>query len=262
MKLDLMSDLHLEFFHRFDEVEFRRYWIRVMASQTADVLLLAGDLSVDLGREEPRVEWLFAEMARRWPIVSAVLGNHDYWSQSRPYTAMKAAAAARYPMVTFLENEWLDLGDARLFGATWWTRIAPADELFLEDYMKDYEKTIAPEGECFGAATTSALHEASRAALRCGLQESDRPVVVLTHHAPSFESSPRPVERSSAGFCSADEDLMLDFPQIRLWCHGHLHSPSDYVRNGTRVRCRPHGYVDWERKRGEAYSPAAIEVAL
>ncbi len=260
MKLDLMSDIHLEFFHRFDEGAFRRYWTKVMDAQTADVLLLAGDLSSDLGREEPRAEWLFTEMARRWQVVASVLGNHDYWSRSCPYAAVKAAAAARYPMVVFLENEWLDFGDVRLFGATWWTRIAPSDEFFLEGFMKDYEKTIAPEGERFGAATTSALHEKSRAALRSGLQENGRPTVVLTHHAPSFESSPRPAERSSTGFCSADDDLMLDFPQIRLWCHGHLHSPSDYARNETRVCCRPHGYVDWERKRGEAYSPASIEL--
>ncbi len=262
MKLDLVSDLHLEFFHhRFTDEAFRDYWTRVMDAQSADVLLMAGDLSADLGRESWHAEWLFTEAARRWQKVIAVLGNHDYWSEVRPYSDMKRAAAARHPQVTFLENEWLDLGDARLFGATWWSRIAPADELFMEGYMKDYEKTIAPEGERFGAALTTALHEKSRAALLAGLEESDRPVVVLTHHAPSFESCPRAFDRSNTGFCSADDDLMLDHSQIRLWCHGHLHNPSDYVRGDARVLCRPHGYVDWERKRGEAYSPASAEVA-
>jgi hypothetical protein len=40
----------------------------------------------------------------------------------------------------------------------------------------------------------------------------------------------------TAGFCNAMDELL---PRARLWLHGHLHAPSDYLAQGVHGDGRP-----------------------
>jgi hypothetical protein len=66
--------------------------------------------------------------------------------------------------------------------------------------------------------------------------------VVVTHFAPSLASAdPRyGLTPGTAGFCNHLDELL---PLASLWLHGHLHCPSDYVRDGCRVLANPLGYL-------------------
>jgi hypothetical protein len=64
----------------------------------------------------------------------------------------------------------------------------------------------------------------------------------------------------NGGYCSNLEEFILDHPQIRLWTHGHMHDPSDYMIGETRVVCNPRGYVGYERNPNETYLAAVIEI--
>ena len=44
----------------------------------------------------------------------------------------------------------------------------------------------------------------------------------------------------TAGFCNALDTLL---PKAKLWLHGHLHAPSQYVSQGCRVVANPLGYA-------------------
>jgi hypothetical protein len=79
--------------------------------------------------------------------------------------------------------------------------------------------------------------------LRAALaQPFEGQTVVITHFAPSLQSAdPRyGLTPGTAGFCNALDELLA---QAQLWLHGHLHCPSDYVKNGCRVRANPLGYA-------------------
>jgi hypothetical protein len=41
-------------------------------------------------------------------------------------------------------------------------------------------------------------------------------------------------------------EFILDRPQIRLFCHGHMHTKSSYYIGTTRVECNPRGYIGHE----------------
>ena len=73
---------------------------------------------------------------------------------------------------------------------------------------------------------------------------SHKPIIIMTHHAPS----PYSISPSYAGsmlnpaFASNLNQFILENPQIRLWCHGHVHDNFDYILGKTRVVCCPFGY--------------------
>lgn len=75
----------------------------------------------------------------------------------------------------------------------------------------------------------------------------DKKIVVVTHHAPS-EQSISVVYRNdilNPAFASNLENFILDRPNIKLWCHGHIHSASDYKIGECRVICNPRGYAKY-----------------
>lgn len=78
-----------------------------------------------------------------------------------------------------------------------------------------------------------------------------KPIVIVTHHAPSPYSISHEYEGSmlNPAFASNLNKYIVEHPEIRLWCHGHCHNISDYILGETRVVCCPFGYNnenDWE----------------
>jgi hypothetical protein len=54
----------------------------------------------------------------------------------------------------------------------------------------------------------------------------------------------------NGGYMSRLDEFIMNHPNIRLWTHGHMHNPSDYLIDGTRVVCNPRGYVPYEAGNG------------
>lgn len=83
------------------------------------------------------------------------------------------------------------------------------------------------------------------------MEYSHKPIVVVTHHAPSPYSISSKYTGSmlNPAFVSDLNKYIVEHPEIRLWCHGHLHDPVDYILGETRVVCCPFGYNNennWE----------------
>ena len=72
----------------------------------------------------------------------------------------------------------------------------------------------------------------------------DKPIVIMTHHAPSPYSISEEYKGSmlNAAFASNLNKFIIKHPQIRLWVHGHIHTPTDYILGETRIACCPFGY--------------------
>lgn len=77
-------------------------------------------------------------------------------------------------------------------------------------------------------------------------ENNRKPIVIVTHHCPlpfciseKYKNSPL-----SAAFASDMRDFIKQFPEIRLWCSGHVHDPYDFIYNETRFVCEPWGYFN------------------
>jgi hypothetical protein len=96
-------------------------------------------------------------------------------------------------------------------------------------------------------AHTMHRHQRTVAYLKTVLADrKDNKVVVVGHHAPTLNSiheKYRNDQLMNGGYASDLSELILDNPQIKLWTHGHMHDPFDYMVGETRVVCNPRGYA-------------------
>lgn len=82
-------------------------------------------------------------------------------------------------------------------------------------------------------------------------KRSKQRMLVLTHHAPTFQNSSAPAyEHSPIGsaFCTSLEHMMdwggsSDFSTICAWAFGHTHWVCDHKLHGVRIVSNQHGYA-------------------
>lgn len=237
MRLQLVSDLHLEFLARTFPGE-----CTVKPASGADALVLAGDIAK--GAQA-------IELFRKWPVpVIYLAGNHEAYGGVWHEAIEQCKAESEGTPVHFLERRVLDFGEVRILGCTLWTDYRlyagqPQAELMAhaEERLNDHRLIRLSDGSLFSASDALREHELSRAWLT---DELARPyggkTVVVTHHAPHMLSvHPRYSGDSlNAAFASDMTELMGG---VNLWLHGHVHDSFDYEVGQCRVVANPRGYA-------------------
>jgi len=274
MNIQLLSDLHLETHPHFAPQPAPGADVLVLAGdigsyQTGSMLLDHQDADFGLARFSP---------LNGWPTpVLFVPGNHEYdnldWDEA--HTRLQETCVRLG--ITWLEREVVILQGVRFVGTTLWAdfdALGPLAGKGIPNPLVDkipahfshpnsqYTRQLKARDKAFRAANFYLrktggtrggepwLAEPLREqALLCQSWLShalsapfDGPTVVVTHFAPSLLSAdPRYGHTpGTAGFCNALDALL---PQARLWLHGHLHCPKDYIHNGCRVVANPLGYA-------------------
>jgi predicted phosphodiesterase len=83
---------------------------------------------------------------------------------------------------------------------------------------------------------------------------TEKPLVVITHHMPSFKLIDKEYEKFASlntGFAT-ELDHMIRYP-VSYWVFGHTHKPNNTTIDGVQLLCNPHGYPK-ERYSKAAYS--------
>jgi len=249
MKIAYMSDLHLEFGNNFLPKN----------KEKADILVLAGDiiLAYDLVDQNPKrkkfYDKFFDRVSKEYPHVLIIGGNHELyrWREKElvnhgSYIDVIKDYLSKYDNIRFLENEYVEFGDTRFFGATLWTDFGNANPLVMQQaagQMNDYKWLYSPEN-------TLVWHRESMHTLEKALDH--KKVIVISHTAPSYLSVHERFKGDPMNAAYATElfDFISDRPQIKLWFHGHMHHNNDYMIGSTRILCNPFGYHGLEKNRG------------
>lgn len=228
MKLKIISDLHLEF------SEF------TIPYDKEDILIIAGDLSPCYEQAlKPIYEYLDKN---KETSVIIVLGNHDYYENDIENTCEKWKSLSNDRMFV-LQDESIVVNKIRFYGATMWTNMKGGNQLIMKEcskYINDFKKIYN-----FTPDTFCELHELSRQKLEQTLEESIEPVIVITHHLPSYKSITYKWKNCSVidSFASTDIDTLIHNQKVAIWIHGHTHDSLDYYDSNTRVVCNPRGYT-------------------
>lgn len=255
MKIQLLSDLHLEVHPHFKPVP----------APGAEVLVLAGDIgSYQKGSLLPDGDFGLARFSplHGWPTpVFFLPGNHEYDMLDFDLAHARLRETCERLGMVWLEREVVLLQGVRFIGTTLWTdfdALGPAEG----QAGATIGQQLAAREKAFRAAnyylrTTGGTRagqpmlaqQVREQALVCRewLQQAlsvryDGTTVVVTHFAPSLRSAdPRyGLTPGTAGFCNA-WDAMLAHADV--WLHGHLHAPSDYMHGDCHVAANPMGYA-------------------
>ncbi|MBD2750404.1 metallophosphoesterase [Microvirga sp. BT688] len=221
-RIALISDLHLE--ERKDQLllgappgMFRVYGSLSLPRETdADVMVIAGDTHPDPEVRSQVLARIEDELAL--PVIH-VNGNHDYYGGSFPKDL----------------GDLITMGGIRFAVATLWTYLDDAGRREVSrfpDFVKIHGVTVDKWNDLHLAQLTF-LEQAS----------AD---VIVSHHAP-FPGSIHPDFQGDAlnAFFVNNLDPKR-FCKTRLWIHGHVHTPFDYLvqaeNHQMRVVCNPLGY--------------------
>jgi Icc-related predicted phosphoesterase len=266
MKLHIINDLHIDMDPEFAPV-----------LPGGEVLVLAGDLCEARrlkmwdddhnGVFEGKIErlpkhdkdrinkWIATEFAK-YDHVIYVMGNHEFYN----FTFNKTLAHIKDNMpanVHVLEKNSFELDGVLFVGATMWTDCHNGDPLTMHAVkygMNDFEvirvRRFNDDYVRFTVQDAMADHLKAKQYFETIFQNPlnlEKKIVVVTHHAPTHMSIDDRYAHDyllNGGYYSKLDDLILDNPAIKLWCHGHTHMAKDYmVGDHTRVICNPRGYV-------------------
>lgn len=258
-KVFYMSDLHLDHhIHKHRNATAEDYLLQSThmlptMNTTDDILILAGDIWTGY-------KWVvwdnwswIKEVASRFYKVVVCHGNHCYWNESiglLTESVNKHLAEGGVSNVVVLDNSaWGNIDTNTLFvGGTLWTdmdrenplAVSNAHSTMVSDFRlirdKDYRKISPQKWLSEHYRTKDYIHHVVK-------NTSDKNVVVVTHHAPTFASChPRWAMSGANGYyASSLEGIMYDSP-VTHWVHGHVHDVCNYVVDKTAVLCNPYGY--------------------
>jgi len=233
MRVHVLSDLHIEF-GPFE-----------LPAVDADLLILAGDTHTKLNG----MRW--ARTAAPEIPVLYLLGNHEYYGAKLPRLVEKLKEEAEGSNVQILEEDSVEIGGFRFFGATLWTDMALQGDPYAGSIeamqMNDYKKVRqSPSYRKLRPADTRSHHLSTLISLKAFAAAGDpNRSVVITHHAPSARSLPekRRSELISCAYASHLDELVEELDPL-LWIHRHIHHSQDYMIGRTRVIANPRAYVD------------------
>ena len=258
MKIRIISDLHID-------VNIG-YPFRLTDTDTFTVI--CGDIGAYFNKTS---RWL----NRYIKNGVFVAGNHIVYNESKhSLQYFLHQYEKHYPLdanLSFLNNSYKVIDDVVFVGGTLWTDYKVLDKNNPDLYM--WYATRSLNDYRFGKINTSLCIEKERPEDLRHLHPEDcvemfketlstidkvcalfpnKKIVVVTHHAPSAKSVPLMYLNSESTPCYASslEDFILDRPNIKLWCHGHIHTFCDYKIGDCRIICNPRGYAKYSEKSG------------
>jgi len=228
VKLQLVSDLHLDFCD---------YTIPDVG---ADVLVIAGDVL-----EGYNLSMLYYENLHKRlniPIV-VVPGNHEFYHTDYTVDIHKwQNFKAEGIIILHIGNHWDYMG-YRFLGDTMWTNVQeqPVNEFYIGKYINDFTQI-----KNMDTHKMSVLSTLNKLVLFDTIQHSTLPVIVVTHHAPTYRSIDEKYlgDELNAAFANKFDSDIEKSTNIKLWAHGHVHNTNDYMVGNTRVVSNPKGYND------------------
>jgi predicted phosphohydrolase len=256
--INLISDLHLDI-------------SGYQALLGGDVLIIAGDVCEAKNATKefhstkllhmlpgsfPCADFFKFECAK-YKKVFYVLGNHEHYNGK--FWKTKTDLEKIMPdNVTILENQCEEYEGVLFVGATLWTDLNRGDwhtAYQLKHNMNDFHviQNYYAENDRYGKLIpeyTAGIHFKTVEYFKTVLEQNrDKPVVVITHHAPSFASVNAKYKGDTlmnGGYASELGEFILDHPNIKYFFHGHMHDPVDYMIGSTRIVANPRGYVGHE----------------
>ena len=227
--LQYISDIHLEYRHTFPKIPIR-----------GTNLALLGDIGNPF---KNNYKEFLKYTSDNWNEVFIVTGNHEYWQEKYNMDEVDNEIkniTTKFNNVTFLNNNKFDLDNYTVLGTTLWSKIQQIPKKTIGDdlYIKYQNRQI-------NFQDLNKFHYDSVEWLEKNIKESTKPVIVLTHHLPSYKLI---VDKFKVGSFApfqdrfaSDLDHLITNP-VKFWLCGHSHSTNEMKINGVFCAINAFGY--------------------
>lgn len=275
MKVSYVSDLHLEHWFSYGDPVLENYTDSFSNKENSDVLILAGDILIaeavirfpfndNNNFTDSKYEYLsrrFQEFMTyvnsKYEKIMYVMGNHEYYGAKyhKVYNALNNSFnAISNGDIYILDNATEVYGGVAFIGSTLWTDMArgsPLQMMHAKSYMNDYHTiTYKPHNSYrkLDPLDTIKFHNKAKEFItqQVAFFNSTKKfkVVVVTHHAPSWQSVNERFRLSdlNGAYVSDLDSIILDFENVDYWIHGHLHDSVNYTIGKTNIISNPVGY--------------------
>lgn len=204
----------------------------------AKVLILAGDIIVPIKvRLHEEYFAFFKEMCDKFEYVLYVPGNHEYYgAYMNVMDNFLFHNVGHIPdNLLYLQSKEVLIDDITFAGSTLWTDYFKQSPFSMQRARGFSDHIMIKD---FSPEEAVAKHERTKAFF-----ERTKAQVFISHHAPCGGSvNPKWAGHPDNGsFYSSLDKLILE-KQPKLWIHGHMHDPVDYMVGKTRIVCNPRGY--------------------
>lgn len=257
-RIQYASDLHLEFGNgtAFESI----------LKPVAPYLALAGDV----GRPDQQSYSDFLKYcSQNWQQTFVIAGNHELYNDGGNSEGRKVDSAAdrllhcasistHFPNVHFLNRGRYELDcdglKLSVLGATLWTNLDTEEkQAVAEKGINDFRYIAVdqePQEDCgphrlLTAADVLNWHRSDREWLRREIAlnaEINRPVIVISHHLPTYKLIDRKYLTSPVNVAFASECSELLTCPVRAWIAGHTHTASQAVVDRIQLGVNPRGY--------------------
>jgi Icc-related predicted phosphoesterase len=230
MKIQIVSDLHLEFLN-FEQTV--RLASRLSITSTAEILILAGDICS--WRDMINLYTFLDILVDRYQEIIYVLDNHEYYGCSPQEVKSRKTNLEKYcySNVSVLENESSSIEDITFYGTTLWFE-ENVDTSMNRYYMNDYR--------CIQDFNPDAW---SRKAIQFikNISDDESKKVLITHHIPhSRFISEKYVGNEMNCFYLNEIGKYLN--KFDLVTFEHSHESVDYqFSDRCRAISNPRGYL-------------------
>lgn len=242
-RINYASDLHIDFEGVRDDF---------FIENPAPTLIIAGDIGEVRHYHQERFQSFFKRASEHWNDVLLISGNHEHYNNVFDTTINKMREATReFVNFTVLEKSSIEINGVVFAAATMWTDFNHEDTTAIaaaQWAMNDYrciKAAIQSSKPISPWRTFADNREAVRSLTKIVEENSTKPVVVFTHHAPSMKSvDPDYVDEPLLNFAYASDmdQFITDHPNIVHWIHGHMHTRKQYRIGETTVSVNARGY--------------------
>lgn len=225
--MQFVSDVHREYEHHLG-----RPWPKIVPR--ARYLALAGDIG---NPAQKSYSAYLSYCCSLFHHVFVVAGNHEFWGHEYNTCKRKIRSiCAEKRNCTFLDDEMVEVDGLRVFGATLWSDVSDRAAEGMNDY-----NTIYYEHKNLTADDTRGMHRKTVATIKGLLDESCKPLLVITHYAPLHAMNGRYGNSPNiSAFCSELGHLFRK-PLVG-WISGHTHSSVQMAENGIPCLSNCWGY--------------------
>jgi predicted phosphodiesterase len=246
MKIQFMSDLHLEF------MENLAYFMSNPIKKVGEVLILCGDI-VPFYYLKNSLR-IFCDQLRGYELVLWIPGNHEYY-----HSDMKDKIGSFDEIIDgnihLVNNITYKYKDVNIICSTMWTHISESSRLYVERGMSDY--SVIKYGDYwFSSNVCNDIHDESVQFITAELEKHQgEKCIVATHHVPTLINYPEKHRDSfiNEGFAVEHSDV-INRLQPMAWIYGHSHfNTPDFNIGQTKMLTNQLGYVKYGEQEGFSY---------